>query len=331
MKKTYLIAGISLLALFSCGQKSKKNPPLLELQLQIMDSGFTPAQARETMDILKKRLTSSGSMTSTASLGKEGNTIILQTDSLQPDFIKRRLLQPMKLEFFECYTIVELAPMLIEAAAEIDKPVTQKNARVNFDELRKQQISEKFFLALMNPQEPTTDAKTGATVIMPNLGNVKERDTPLFNKLIPIAKNYLPVGCKLMYGKRETSATGLEGFFGLYAVKDDDSKMEVNKYLEKVEAVGDETGRPSIRLQFNVPGTKNWERMTQRCINKNIAIVIDGQVFSAPLVMGAIAGGISEIAGNFKASDAKEITAMMSAGDLPLHLQLVGMRQVTAK
>lgn len=331
MKKAYLIGGISLLILFSCGQESKKNAPLLEMHLQIMDSVFTPGQTRETMDILKKRLTLSGSQTVMANLGKEGNTIILQSDSVQPDFIRQQLIKPMKLEFYECYTIEELAPMLLEASSEIDKPGVQKNAGINFDELKKQGISERFFLALMNPAEPTIDPKTGGTVIMPYIGYVRERDTALFKKLVLIVKNYLPADCRLMYGKRETGKNGLEGFFELYAVKNGASRMEVNKYLEKVEAVGDETGRPSIRLQFNVPGTKNWERMTERCTNKHIAIVIDGQVLSAPRVLSAITGGISEIAGKFTASEAKWITEMMSAGDLPLHLELVEVRPVPGK
>jgi len=301
------------------------------MQLQIMDSAFTPGQAREAMGILEKRLTGSGIRTAIASLGKAGNTITLQCDSVQPDFISRQLIKPMKLEFYECYTIDALAPMLIAASSQIDKPGTQKNAGINFDELKNQQINEQFFLALMNPVEPTTDERTGATVVMPYLGYVREKDTALFNKLIPIAKNYLPADCKLLYGKRETAKTGQEGILALYAVKNDDSKMEVNQYLEKVEAADDEMGRPSIRLQFNMPGTTNWEKMTQRCINKHIAIVIDEQVLSAPRVMGSISGGKSVISGMFTASETKGIAEMMSAGYLPLRLQLVAIRQIPGK
>lgn len=331
MKKAYLIGGISLLALFSCGQESKKTGPILELELQIMDSSFTSGQARETMDILKNRLTGSGSNTAIASLGKEGNTITLQCDSVQPDFISQQLIKPMKLDFYECYSIIELAPLLTEASFEIDKPGTQKKAGINFDGLKKEKISDNFFLALMNPEEPTSNVNTGAMVTMPYLGHVREIDTALFNKLIPIAKNYLPVDCKLIYGERETAETIPVGFFRLYAVKDDDSRLEGNKYLEKVEAVSDGRDRPAIRLQFNAPGTKNWELMTRRCINKCIAIVIDEQVLSAPRVMGAIPGGMSEISGMFTESQTKGIADMMSAGYLPLRLKLVAIRQVPGK
>jgi len=331
VKKASLIGGISLLTLFSCGQGSKKTVPILEMQLQIMDGSFTPGQARETMEILKKRLIGSGSKTAIASLDKEGNTITLQCDSVQPVFISQQLIKPMKLDFYECYSIIDLAPFLKVASFEIDKPGTQKNAGINFDGLKKEQISENFFLALMNPEEPANDAGTGAMLTMPYLGHVRESDTAIFNKLIPIAQNYLPVDCKLIYGERETAETIPDGFFRLYAVKDNDSRMEGNKYLEKVEAAMDGRDRPAIRLQFNVPGTKNWEMMTKRCINKCIAIVIDEQVLSAPRVISAISGGMSEISGMFTESGTKGIAEMMSAGYLPLRLVLVAIRQVPGK
>ena len=182
----------------------------------------------------------------------------------------------------------------------------------------------------MNPAQPYNE-KNGRQVFPPQIGNVSEHDTASFNALIPLAKTILPVDCKFVYGKKQVTLSNRTGYYELYAVKDDNNKMEVNSCLEKIEAADDERGRPCIRLRFNALGTKIWARMTTKNVNRDIAMVIDDMVYSAPRVSGPIEGGNSMISGIFSDEEARMTTGMISAGYLPLHLRVVAIKVLPDK
>jgi preprotein translocase subunit SecD len=82
-------------------------------------------------------------------------------------------------------------------------------------------------------------------------------------------------------------------------------------------------GRPSISVRFNELGRKQFARFTTKNINKAIAIVVDGLVYSAPFVNESIEGGNVEIAGVFTKAEAKQFADMLSAGYLPVRLTLI--------
>jgi SecD/SecF fusion protein len=85
-------------------------------------------------------------------------------------------------------------------------------------------------------------------------------------------------------------------------------------------------GKPAVSMQMNSKGAKEWEELTGRAYTSKgyIAIVLDNVVYSAPGVSsGPIAGGRSEISGNFDITETKDLANVLRAGKLPAAADIV--------
>lgn len=83
------------------------------------------------------------------------------------------------------------------------------------------------------------------------------------------------------------------------------------------------SGRCVVNMEMNAEGAKTWARLTKDNIEKCIAIVLDGFVYSYPRVHGEIAGGRSEISGNFTVSEAKDLANVLKSGKMPAPARIV--------
>lgn len=90
----------------------------------------------------------------------------------------------------------------------------------------------------------------------------------------------------------------------------------------------DEFQRPAVSLRFTSEGSTMFEDATAANINRQIAIVLDKQVISAPVVRGRIAGGSAQITGRFTADEAARLAVMLRAGALPVDVEVLENRSV---
>jgi len=90
------------------------------------------------------------------------------------------------------------------------------------------------------------------------------------------------------------------------------------------------TGLPQITLQFNDEGRKKFAELTQKNINKRIAIFLDGEIISAPTVQNAITDGKAIISGQFTLQEAKELVTRLNSGALPVPIRLIQQQNVGA-
>jgi SecD/SecF fusion protein len=74
---------------------------------------------------------------------------------------------------------------------------------------------------------------------------------------------------------------------------------------------------------MNAEGAKTWARMTKDNIGKSIAIALDGYIYSFPTVNGEIAGGSSQITGNFTVEEAKDLANTLKSGKMPAPARIV--------
>ena len=96
------------------------------------------------------------------------------------------------------------------------------------------------------------------------------------------------------------------------------------KYLEKSEvAYNPQTLEPYVLLYFNSEGAKIFKELTQKYLNKPIAIYLDNQLISAPVVREVIENGKAQITGNFTLEEAKTLARRLNQGALPAPLKLV--------
>jgi SecD/SecF fusion protein len=76
-------------------------------------------------------------------------------------------------------------------------------------------------------------------------------------------------------------------------------------------------------MQMNSDGARRWAQLTKQNIGRAIAIVLDDAVYSAPRVNGEIAGGSSEISGNFTIEDTKDLANTLNSGKMPAPTRIV--------
>ncbi len=90
----------------------------------------------------------------------------------------------------------------------------------------------------------------------------------------------------------------------------------------------DQFGALSVDVTFNQEGAQRWAEITQARIGRQIAIVLDGVVQSAPTVREAILGGQTSISGNFTPEEANQLMTVLETGALPVTLEFSEARVV---
>ena len=68
------------------------------------------------------------------------------------------------------------------------------------------------------------------------------------------------------------------------------------------------TKQPEIAFELSAAGQKRFAEVTRQHIGKRLAIIIDGQVCSAPVIRSEITGGKGQISGNFTKEQARELS-----------------------
>ena len=90
------------------------------------------------------------------------------------------------------------------------------------------------------------------------------------------------------------------------------------------------SGKPVVQLQFTSDGAAKFEKITGDNVGKQVAIILDDQIISAPVVSEKISGGSAVISGNFTLEEAKTLTIELNAGALPIPIKLVEEQTVGA-
>lgn len=97
-----------------------------------------------------------------------------------------------------------------------------------------------------------------------------------------------------------------------------------------VEYQGRGVGSPQIALQFDGDGSKLFADLTQRTIGKQIAILIDGQIVTAPTVQTEILNGQAVITGHYTITEANALVKRLNEGALPVPISLESEQSVDA-
>jgi protein-export membrane protein SecD len=87
---------------------------------------------------------------------------------------------------------------------------------------------------------------------------------------------------------------------------------------------------PQVALRFDDEGSRMFADLTRENIGKRIAILIDGQIVSAPTVQTEITNGQAVITGDFTQKEAKMLVSRLNEGALPVPIALVGQQSISA-
>lgn len=104
------------------------------------------------------------------------------------------------------------------------------------------------------------------------------------------------------------------------------------RYLKRASVAfgGQGVSGPRVNLEFNDEGAKLFAKITGDNVNKTIAIYLDGQLLSAPVVREAIKDGKAEITGKFTVEEAKTLVRDLNLGALPVPIKLASTQTIGA-
>jgi SecD/SecF fusion protein len=143
-------------------------------------------------------------------------------------------------------------------------------------------------------------------------------------------KAMMPATLVVMWGIKPTVENKTSPLFGLlpiYFLKQsgiDGKPLLGGDVISDASQDNDQrNGQPTVSMQMNIAGAREWQRITRENTGKFIAIALDNYVYSAPKVNGEIAGGNSSISGNFTIDEAKDLANILKAGKLPAPTRVV--------
>ena len=85
---------------------------------------------------------------------------------------------------------------------------------------------------------------------------------------------------------------------------------------------------PYVAMEFDARGAKIFEKITEKNVNKRLAIILDNNVYSAPVIKEKIAGGHAQITGRFSPEEARDLAIVLRAGSLPAPVTILEKRTV---
>ena len=100
------------------------------------------------------------------------------------------------------------------------------------------------------------------------------------------------------------------------------------EYITDARVQIDQYNEPYVSLSFDARGARLFDRITGENVGKKLAIVLDNNVYSAPVIRDRISGGRAQITGYFTMDEAKDLSIVLRAGALPAPVKILEERTV---
>ncbi len=287
-------------------------------------------------------------------LSQRGRILIELPGIKEPERVRKLLQGSANLEFWETYEFADILPQIAQINAEYAKanvaeateeaPKEEVKEEVKADdvaslvenlgtdslsELSAEQAAaaEKYkkenpLFAILNP----SINNAGQAFRGPVVGMVHYTDTARVNAMLTsnIAKQVLPRDLRLKWTVKAIDEAG--SYYQLVALKaqrDGRASLEGDVITDARADFSQLSAYANVSMSMNAEGAKAWQRITRDNIGKSVAIVLDGYVYSFPTVQGEIAGGNSQITGNFTVEEAKDLANTLKSGKMPAPARII--------
>ncbi len=129
--------------------------------------------------------------------------------------------------------------------------------------------------------------------------------------------------------KDPEKAIAMLGRTAMLQFKDMNGKVVLTgKDLKDARAQVSQGNQAVVGLEFSEEGGKKFGELTARNIGKQIAIELDGEVLTAPVVQEAITGGRAQISGSRTVEEAEHLAILLRSGSLPVKIEVMENRTV---
>ena len=284
-------------------------------------------------------------------LDQVGRILIELPGVKEPERVRKLLQGTANLEFWETYEMQEIMPQLLQ----LDQQLAEVNAATEEVKQEEAQQTPDAQAAGTNALDSLVAAATdsaaqennkqayenykkehpllaslnytGQAYRGPVVGTVIYTDTAAVNMMLSsqAAKAILPRDLKFCWTVKPIDER--ETLYQLVALKmvnrDGRASLEGDVITDARADFSQTSAYANVSMSMNAEGAKAWARITRENIGKSIAIVLDGYVYSFPTVQNEIAGGNSQITGNFTVEEAKDLANTLKSGKMPAPARII--------
>ncbi len=339
--------GASLASIFVSPDRKDINPNSTDSEVEKILRQETSDAIDASFNVLRSRIDHFGVTQPNIQRLPNSNRILVELPGVkEPERVRKLLQGTASLEFWTTYNGVELHPALARAdelirqlnseeeqAAEIveseetaaETPATDLVEEVaKATEVTEEEVAAAAtidpkrnpLLALLNPQF------AGGAVI----GAAYAADMPAVDRYLamPQVRELFPADVQFKWAVKGDPQ--MDGRFALYTIKvesaDGKAPLDGSVVVDARESYAERGAEARVSMNMNSEGMQEWARLTGENVNRCIAIVLDGYVYSAPVVRGKIEGS-SEISGNFTIQEAKDLANVLKSGKVPAPARII--------
>lgn len=254
--------------------------------------------------------------------GQIGQIMVEMPGIKEPERVRKLLQGSANLEFWETYTLGETMSSLTAldkrlAGADAKDSAAADSTKAKAAKAKSAAEQHPLFskLIMMQGMQPTNCV----------VGYAIAKDTAAINAMAnsEAAKSILPADLKLAWGVK--NASGMKAnVFELYALRANNGQPSMQgDVIAYAKDEFDQNHRPIVSMTMTTSGARDWATLTKKNLKKCVAIVLDGYVYSAPVVQNEITGGNSQISGNFTTDDTRDLANVLKSGKMPAPTKIV--------
>ncbi len=335
---------------------SSTNDEVLAVVRQECDDAFD-----RTFNILRNRIDRFGVTQPNITKLATSDRILIELPGIKdPERVRKLLQGSAKLEFWETYKFSELAGIFNEAnkrlasmsgdidttsvAADSIAAKADSSAVAKADTTKKSSLADKLkqdttaagkdqqlarykkenpLFAYLQPAYQQDKGQMFATN-RATVGYAAIKDTARINAMMNKVKGMFPRNCQFAWTiKPEKEAPEVLELMALRSTNRENTAALFGDVIVEARQDYDQNGRVEVTMNMNNAGAKVWRNLTRDNVGKQVAIVLDGYVYSAPNVNDEIPNGRSSISGNFTVEEAQDLGNVLKAGKLPAPARIV--------
>lgn len=302
-----------------------------------------------TFELLKERIDKLGVAQPNVSLDSERDLILVELPGIDnPERARNFLQATANLAFWKVYGIDDPAPMqgLVDANQRLaqteDVEIKQEmnvtpvykvdslgNQTTEIERYDTSYVDNAFNQGpLFSLLQPNTTGSYGRAVLATAERNKMRQINEYLNR--DDIKALFPTDLHFVWSKDPSTIAGQDqGVYELYGLRVDRSGEPplTGEHVTTASAQPDpQTNKVAVSLKMDNTGARLWGNLTTEAYqdqNREIAIVLDDQVVSAPRVINPITSGDSQITGEFSIQEASDLANILQVGRLPARTQII--------
>ncbi len=261
-----------------------------------------------TVEVLRKRIDQYGVVSPNIQKIKGSGRILIELPGVkEPERVEKLLQGSANLEFWETYNFDQVSSSLMAADTKL-----QEMSNVENDSVKATTI-----LSLLSPSNVPGS---------PVLGYARESDMAAIDSMfaLPQVKDMLPADLVLRWSVKPIE----EGskIYQLVALKATPAGKASLGEEDIINTASDDfdrfTNQSVVSMSMNEVAAEKWAQITRDNIGRCIAIVLDGHVYSFPVVNTEIKGGNSQISGNFTVDEARDLATVLKSGKMSASVEV---------